>query len=226
MVVGIAKAARAKETEAIKDQIANFRGVFNAVELGGVQGIVILFIGLVTATAGGLDVDVGQAEEALEGALGDGDLLKIGEAHREFLHLPNAAAEAEAAIGDDVPALFVVEADGRIGDDGDEEETDKAMISTTVMTRNIHHGVRSAMFLRARSTETLGSRRGLPDDDFSGAILGVFSGEGVSVAGAPRLAAEEISWASCSARWKNQSEKRIPASVASWATVQPARRSW
>ena len=123
MVVGIAKAARAKETEAIKDQIANFRGVFNAVELGGVQGIVILFIGLATATAGGLDVDVGQAEEALEGALGDGDLLKIGEAHREFLHLPNAAAEAEAAIGDDVPALFVVEADGRIGDEGDEEET-------------------------------------------------------------------------------------------------------
>jgi hypothetical protein len=122
VIVGIAKAARAKETEAIKNQIANFRGVFDAVELGGVQGIVILFIGLATAAAGGLDVDVGQAEDALEGALGDGDLLKIGEAHREFLHLPNAAAEAEAAIGDDVPALFVVEADGRVGDESHEEE--------------------------------------------------------------------------------------------------------
>lgn len=122
VIVGIAKAARAKETEAIKNQIANFRGVFDAVELGGVQGIVILFIGLATAAAGGLDVDVGQAEDALEGALGDGDLLKIGEAHCEFLHLPNAAAEAEAAIGDDVPALFVVEADGRVGDKSHEKE--------------------------------------------------------------------------------------------------------
>ena len=67
-------------------------------------------------TAGGLHADIGEAEQALNGALRDGDLLDVGEAHGRLLQAQDAGADAQAAICDDIPVQLEIEAHEDEGD--------------------------------------------------------------------------------------------------------------
>ena len=89
-------------------------GVVHPVKIARVQLVLGLAVGMFAA-AGGLDLDVGQPEQALQRALRDLDLLQVGETHGAFLHAPHAGADAQAAIGDDIPAHLKVEAPDGVG---------------------------------------------------------------------------------------------------------------
>lgn len=68
--------------------------------------------------AGAADFEVGESEGALEGVGGDAEVLDVGESHGGFRDGPEAGADAEAAVGDDVPAETVVEPLGEEGEEG------------------------------------------------------------------------------------------------------------
>jgi hypothetical protein len=53
LIVGIAEAGGAEKSEPVEDEVADFRSVFDAVKLRGVQRLVIFFVGFTAAPAGG-----------------------------------------------------------------------------------------------------------------------------------------------------------------------------
>lgn len=71
--IRIAQAGFAEATEAFNDQVADFFGVGHAMEQAGMHIIgFVMAVLFVVAAAGRFDFDVGETEQALKGALGDG----------------------------------------------------------------------------------------------------------------------------------------------------------
>src|SRR5688572_8109565 len=60
--------------------------------------------------AGGLDAQISNPERALDGALRDRNVLDVRECHSHFLHADDSFAHPQAAVGNNVPALFKIEA--------------------------------------------------------------------------------------------------------------------
>src|SRR5436309_1929070 len=94
------------------DEFADFVGVVDAAKPGGMEVVVqVSCMAHLAPAASSIDAQIGHAEETLNGALRDGDVLDVCEGDGHFLDGKDAFAHAEAAIGDDVPALFVIEAE-------------------------------------------------------------------------------------------------------------------
>ena len=67
MVVGVAEAGLAELAEALEDEVADFAGIFDAMKDARVQRIVHFPFPVALAaspSAGGLDVDIGELEQA------------------------------------------------------------------------------------------------------------------------------------------------------------------
>jgi len=62
------------------------------------------------------DALIGEPEQPLERALFDLHLLQVGEAHGGFLQPDQPGADAQAAVGHDIPAQFIIEAAQRVGE--------------------------------------------------------------------------------------------------------------
>ena len=133
-VVCVAETGVAVLFEEVLDAVANFGGVGDATEdayVGGHAGLTIAAAGGEGAgTAGGVDLQVGVAEQAFEWPLIDGQVLDVGIGEGGFADIEYAFADAEAAVGDDVVTHIVVEPDEEVTADhggegvdaGDEED--------------------------------------------------------------------------------------------------------
>ncbi len=78
-----------------------------------------------TSACGG-DQEIVEAEQALEGALAEADVLDIGEADGHFADPGKAFTDAQAAIGDHVPAQFVIHHHEGVGERHLDEGKDDA----------------------------------------------------------------------------------------------------
>lgn len=95
----ISQAGIAPTTEPVEDQIADFSCITDSVEDPEVHGGMPTVLGWVrilagASASGGADHQIGEAEQALEGALFHGDLLDIGEGERHFPDFPDAGTNA------------------------------------------------------------------------------------------------------------------------------------
>ena len=95
-------------TEAFQNKVADFRGVVDRAEEALVPGFILLSGGI-TAPASRTNPQISQTQKALKGALPKLHLLQVGEAHRRLVNRHQPLAQAQAAVRDQIPAVFVIE---------------------------------------------------------------------------------------------------------------------
>src|SRR5947199_5095992 len=95
------------------NEFADFVSVVDAAKPGGVEVVVQVSMAHLASTTGGIDEQIGHSQKPLNWALGDGDILNVREGNGHFLNGHDTFANAEAAIGHDVPALFIIEPENR-----------------------------------------------------------------------------------------------------------------
>jgi hypothetical protein len=126
----VAEAGLARPLDGGEDLVADGVGVVDALEHADVGAEGAAGVGLAVrsrgAAAGGLHDDVGDAEHPLQRALPDLDVLHVLEADGRLVDHPDAAADAQAAVGEHVPRRVVAQVDADVGDDvGQDHQRDE-----------------------------------------------------------------------------------------------------
>src|SRR4051812_16578370 len=106
------------------NEFANFVGVVDAAEDSYVEiwAGAFSFLTASASAPGGFDLEVRDAKGALDRTLGDADVLDIREGDRHFLDGDDAFADAEATVGDDIPAFVEIETENGKGKQALNEE--------------------------------------------------------------------------------------------------------
>src|SRR5438105_8059136 len=110
----IAESGILRASKALLNPFTDGGGIVDAAKPGGMQ--ILVGVGrmahLASAT-GRIDAEVREPKDSLNWPLGNGDVLDIREGYRHFLNSDDALADAQTAVGNDVPALFIIQAEDR-----------------------------------------------------------------------------------------------------------------
>lgn len=125
--------------------------VVHAAEPGGVQVLSLMLLRVDGAATSGVHAQVGEAEGALNRSLRDGDVLDVGEGDGHFPNDHDAFANAQAAVGDDVPPLLEIQPNQRQGeeaqcnhdgerDTGNQEQQESGWVALARRHERAHDG--------------------------------------------------------------------------------------
>ena len=125
-IVVVAESGIFQLLQALLHQFLDSIRIVHAAKEDGVEVVSTrLLLFSTTATASGFDFQVGDAKHALNGALRDGNVLDVGKGDGGFAYEDEAFADAQAAVGDEIPALLEIEADHGERDESGNYEEDK-----------------------------------------------------------------------------------------------------
>src|SRR5262245_58376819 len=121
VVVFVTQSGGAGDAHAAHEQVANLRRVGDALDESAMcAGADLRLLRLAAAATGRLDDDVSDAEVALQRTLVDRDVLDVLVGDGRLVDDPDAAADAKAATGEDIPGGVVLEMDGRVASEREE----------------------------------------------------------------------------------------------------------